>query len=57
MRKILLAFGMLAFGLGPALADNPSDPDQGGGNDPPKQTGSKQGGQKGGPGPEGNSGP
>jgi hypothetical protein len=57
VRKILLAFALLAFGLGPALADKPSDPDKGGGNDPPKQTGSKQGDQKGGPGPEGNSGP
>jgi hypothetical protein len=57
MRKILLALAVLGFGLGPALADNPSDNDQGGGNDPPKQTGSKQGGQKGKAGPEGNSGP
>ena len=36
--------------------DNPGDPDSGGGNDPPKQSG-KQGGQKGQPGREGSSGP
>jgi hypothetical protein len=57
MKKILLALAMLAFGLGPALAEFPGDRDQDGGNDPPRQTGSKQGGQKGQPGPEGNSGP
>jgi hypothetical protein len=58
MKKLLLALALLALGLGPALAqDDPGDPDQGSGNDPPKQTGSKQGGQKDGPGPEGNSGP
>jgi hypothetical protein len=51
-----LALALLAFGLGPALADNPGDNDQGTGNDPPKQTGG-QGGQKQGPGPEGGSGP
>jgi hypothetical protein len=35
MRKVLLALALLAFGLGPALAaDNPSDDNQGGGNDP-----------------------
>jgi hypothetical protein len=40
MKKLLLALALLAFGLGPALAqDSPSDQDAGGGNDPPKQTG------------------
>ena len=60
MKKFLLALALLAFGLGPALAqDNPGDPDQGSGNDPPKQTGGDQGGggQKGQPGREGGSGP
>jgi hypothetical protein len=37
MRKVLLALALLGFGLGPALAvDNPSDDNQGAGNDPPK---------------------
>jgi hypothetical protein len=57
MRKLLLALSMIAFGVGPALAEFPGDNDKGGGNDPPKQTGTKHGGQKGQPGPEGNSGP
>jgi hypothetical protein len=59
MKKVLLALALLAFGLGPALADNPSDNNQGTGNDPPSQTGGGQGGggQKFGPGPEGGSGP
>jgi hypothetical protein len=42
MRKVLLALALLAFGLGPALAqqrDFPGDDNQGGGNDPPSQTG------------------
>ena len=56
MKKLLLALALLAFGLGPALADNPSDNDQGTGNDPPSQT-SGGGGQKGQPGQEGGSGP
>jgi hypothetical protein len=57
MKKLLLALALLAFGLGPALADNPSDNNQGAGNDPPSQTGGGGGGQKSGPGPEGGSGP
>ena len=39
MKKVLLALALLAFGLGPALADSPTDDNQGGGNDPPSQTG------------------
>ena len=39
MKKVLLALAPLAFGLGPALADSPTDDNQGGGNDPPSQTG------------------
>ena len=40
MKKLLLALALLAFGLGPALAqDSPSDGNAGGGNDPPSQTG------------------
>jgi hypothetical protein len=39
MKKLLLALALLAFGLGPALADSPTDDNQGGGNDPPSQTG------------------
>jgi hypothetical protein len=42
MKKLLLALALLAFGLGPALAqqrDFPGDDNQGGGNDPPSQTG------------------
>jgi hypothetical protein len=58
MKKLLLALALLAFGLGPALADSPSDSNQGGGNDPPSQTGGGggQGGPKAGAGQEGNSG-
>jgi hypothetical protein len=57
MRKVLLALALLAFGLGPALADNPSDADNGIGNDPPSQTGGGGGGgNKAQPGQEGNSG-
>jgi hypothetical protein len=56
MKKLLLALALLAFGLGPALADSPSDSNQGGGNDPPSQTGGGGGGQKAQPGQEGNSG-
>jgi hypothetical protein len=57
MKKLLLALALLAFGLGQALADNPSDNNQGAGNDPPSQNGGGGGGQKSGPGPEGGSGP
>jgi hypothetical protein len=42
MKKLLLALALLAFGLGPALAQQgefPGDDNQGGGNDPPSQTG------------------
>jgi hypothetical protein len=58
MRQIFLALAVLVLGLGPVLAaDNPSDDNQGSGNDPPKQTGGKQGGgNKAQPGQEGNSG-
>jgi hypothetical protein len=58
MKKLLLALALLAFGLGPALAqDSPSDQNAGGGNDPPKQTGGGGGGgNKAQPGQEGNSG-
>ena len=56
MKKLLLALALLAFGLGPALAqDSPSDQNAGGGNDPPKSTGGG-GGNKAQPGQEGNSG-
>jgi hypothetical protein len=55
MKKVLLALALLAFGLGPALAaDSPSDADNGGGNDPPSQTG---GGDQSGNGSPGKSGP
>ena len=58
MKKLLLALALLAFGLGPALAqDSPSDGNAGGGNDPPSQTGGGNGSPKGPNGPEGNSGP
>jgi hypothetical protein len=57
MKKLLFALALLAFGLGPALADSPSDSNQGGGNDPPSQTGGGNGSPKGPNGPEGGSGP
>jgi hypothetical protein len=39
MKKVPLA-------LAPALADNPSDPNQGAGNDPPSRTGGGKGGRR-----------
>ena len=60
LKKLALAlvsiFTLMAASSAFAV-DNPGDPDQGSGNDPPSQTGSKQGGQKDGPGREGGSGP
>jgi hypothetical protein len=53
MRKILLALALLVLGLGPVLADNPSDPDNGIGNDPGNSGHTGSSNQGGGPGNSG----